>query len=323
MTLLRKQAAVAGLVGMAVLGSARPVDAQAAAPAAPQASLEQQLTGDAKDEYVTARALLAVGDAAGALVKFQHAYELSREPHLIWNMAVCELKLQHYPKTLDLLDRYEAALGPRLTDAERTELTTLATATRRLVSEVNLSVNETGASIQLDGEAIGTTPLTKAFRVGLGTHEIRVEKPGFRPQVVQRAFTGGAETDLVVMLEKERPTARLTVAAPAGADILIDETTRARGRWDGTLDPGVHTLRVTAAGKKPYTRKVELKTGETRTLDVTLEATSHGIPAYVWIAGAAVVAGGLATAGYFIFKPGPETEQPYVGTIGAGQVQLP
>ena len=62
---------------------------------APPPPIVQLLTGDAKRDYESARLLYDNGDYAGASVKFQSAYELSRaqnskwegDPRLLWNAA--------------------------------------------------------------------------------------------------------------------------------------------------------------------------------------------------------------------------------------------
>src|SRR5882724_2714841 len=71
------------------------------APAAPPAPpgprpLSESLTGGAKSDYEAARLLYGDGDHAGALVKFQSAFDQSKEPRLLWNMAACEKNLRHY-----------------------------------------------------------------------------------------------------------------------------------------------------------------------------------------------------------------------------------
>src|ERR1700753_74112 len=76
--------------------------AAAASPAAP--ALGESLTGAAKEEYETGRILFDNADYSGALVKFRHAYELSSDPRLLWNMGACEKNLRHYVKLLHLVD---------------------------------------------------------------------------------------------------------------------------------------------------------------------------------------------------------------------------
>src|SRR4051812_1715450 len=61
--------------------------AAAPAPAATQPSLSATLTGMARAEYEAAKSLYQDGDFTNAIVKYQHAYELSKDPRLLWNVA--------------------------------------------------------------------------------------------------------------------------------------------------------------------------------------------------------------------------------------------
>jgi hypothetical protein len=71
-----------------------------------------------------------------------------------------------------------------------------------------------------------------------------------------------------------------------------------------------------------YRTELALADGDNRTLSVTLEPENKGggVPAWVWVTGGVVLAGGAAVGGYFAFH---KTEaQPQVGTLSPGTVTL-
>ena len=68
------------------------------APAGQAQPLAQTLTGAARDAFTSAQILLNNGDFAGALTKYQEAYGLSKEPRLLFNMALCERNLHAYAR---------------------------------------------------------------------------------------------------------------------------------------------------------------------------------------------------------------------------------
>ena len=77
-----------------LVSSALPLQAAAqAAPKQAQIPLGDALSGEAKAEYDAARILFGDDDFAGALVKFERAFEFSGDLRLLWNMAVCEKSL--------------------------------------------------------------------------------------------------------------------------------------------------------------------------------------------------------------------------------------
>jgi hypothetical protein len=96
--------------------------------------------------------------------------------------------------------------------------------------------------------------------------------------------------------------AHLVVASDASATVSIDGKAVGTGRFDGRLGPGPHEVSIARSGMQPYEAEVDLREGETRTLDVTLEPEHHAA-VWPWIAGGVAIAAGAAIGGYFLFKP--------------------
>src|SRR5438309_5535686 len=82
------------------------------------APLAESLSGPAKEAYESAGVLLNNRDWPGALNKFQEAYELSKDPRLLFNMAVCARDMKAYARTQQLLLRYEHEAGNKLSPEE-------------------------------------------------------------------------------------------------------------------------------------------------------------------------------------------------------------
>src|SRR5262249_53372434 len=135
--------------------------------AAQRRDLAQSLNGEAKREYELGRELYRGGDNAGALLKFRHAFDLSGESRLLWNVAVCHKNLRQYDKALPLVDKYLAG-GATLTTAERAEATDFRAALTGLVAPVTVTSTPPGAEVFLDGERVGVTPIEKPFLVVAG-----------------------------------------------------------------------------------------------------------------------------------------------------------
>jgi hypothetical protein len=107
--------------------------------------LAASLTGEAASSYRSARLLFDDGDRAGALEKFKRAYELSKDPRLLWNMAVCEKELRHYAQSSTLIDQYLHDGGDKLTaDARKNALET-QTALRSFFSLATIAGAPAGA----------------------------------------------------------------------------------------------------------------------------------------------------------------------------------
>jgi hypothetical protein len=315
---------VAGAV--ALYGATTTVHAQtpsAPTAAATEQSLADSLTGQAKVDYDLGRLLYNDHDDAGAYVKFEHAYQQSHDPRLLWNMATCEKNRRHYAQVLSLIDRYQREGAGRLTAAQRSEAAEVARTVRLLVSEVHLEVNEAGASVFVDDELIGTTPVAHPIHVNLGKRRVRVSKAGFKDHVIVQDFTGGSEVTFSLALQPAPHEGHVTIATTAHGSIQIDGKMMGEGRWEGQMASGTHSIRVTAPDMVPYSTEVNVRDGESRTLDITLEAQKSGVPAFVWIGAGVLAVGGLSVGGYFLFRPTDAAPPATVGTLSPGTIQLP
>lgn len=292
-----------------------------AAPAPPPApTLAESLPADAKADYESGKILVGDGDWAGALVKFTSAYDKSKDARLLWNMAACEKYLRHYAKSLKLVRRYQAEAGEKLSDADKKEATDFINAIEPLTAKLKITVNEPGAEVSVDDEVVGTSPVDP-WLVDLGTRKLRIKKEGFT-QVDKDVVVGGnAEVAADVTLTKIVHEGKLVVRSSLDSTVTLDNQVIGSGTVEKQLPSGGHMLRVTAPGKIAYQTEVFIQDNQTRDVGVTLDnEPSRGVPVWAWIAGGVVVAGGLTTAGYFIFKSDNTYEGPS-GNLSPGVVQ--
>ncbi len=308
----------------AVLG--KPPKAEPAPKPAPvSVSVRDSLSGAAQQDYDLGRILVENGDYAGALVKFQHAFELSSDPRLLWDIGVCEKNLRHYAKLLGLMNRYLDEGGSRLSESQREDATAVEQTVRALVSSIRLSANVEGAAVFVDNERVGTTPLSKPVLVDLGERRIRLKKAGYQEQEQVLNAPGASEVVVSIALEKEAAKAHLAIAVqPSSASIVLDGAHVGTSRWQGLVTPGRHSVVVSAPGMVERTAEVDLAPEQTRSVELSLVPVSHGSALLWWIGGSVVAAAGLSVGGYFLFRsPEPTTAAPTRGTIGSGYIQLP
>lgn len=273
-------------------------------------SLDDVLQGAAKDAYTSAKILFNNSDFEGAAAKYGQAYHLSRDPRLLYNLAICEKNLHRYARTQSLLQQYEHDVGARITADDKATVDAALAVIKNLVGTVMFTVTEAGATVTVDGQPAGTTPLATPLVLDLGKHTLGVTKDGFATAEQTVVVSGGAQTAIAVALAADTRSAHLLVLAEPDATITIDERIASRGRFDGKLASGVHAVLVTASGKRPYKAEIELKDGETRSVNVTLESEKHGM-LWGWIVGGGAVAvAGAAVGGYFLFKTQPQAATP-------------
>jgi hypothetical protein len=294
--------------------------AQTARPRPSHASLAQSLTGAAKDDYASAQILSNNGDFASALAKYGEAYDLSKDPRLLFNMALCARSLHAYAQMQSLLTRYRHEAGSSISPEDKADVDAALSAIHNLVGALRLTVSEPEASIAVDGGPVGTSPLSDAQVLDLGKHVVVVNKPGFETVTQTVTISGGSEASITVALVPERHVAQLVVTSSDGATVVIDGKVAGKGRFEGQLAPGVHDIAVTEPGKIPYSQQIELHDGETRTAQVTLSNEGHGATVWPWIVAGVAVATGAAVGGYFLFKPQPSASGAPPDQLGSLQL---
>ena len=282
--------------------------------------LSEALTGPAKADYESGKLLFVDGDYAGSLVKFSAAYDASKEPRLLWNMAAAEKNLRHYAKALRLVRQYAKDGDKLLNDADKKEAEDLIKNMEPFTAKLQLNIDEPGSEVSIDDEVIGPSPVDPVL-VDIGTRKLRVRKEGFEEVTKDVPVGGAAQVSLDVKMVKIVHEGRLNVNASNNGTIAIDDKVVGTGTWSGVLPSGGHTLKVTAPNMRVYQAEVLIQDKQQREVAVTLEKEpSKGLPAWAWITGGVVLTGGLAVGGYFVFKQDPKYEGP-PGNLSPGLVQ--
>lgn len=229
--------------------------------------LAESLTDDAKAAYQAGKLLFVDGDFAGAEIKFKAAYDVSHDARLLWNMAACEKSLRHYARTDALVREYLDKGAALITDQDRADAKQLLDLIDSFTVKLTITVSEPDAEVLVDDVSAGKSPLAKPVVVDIGTRKIDVRKDGFKPFEQSLPVGGAATAKLDVKLTAEVHEGDVHITAQAGAQISIDGKLVGVGRYDGKVSGGGHTLRVEAAGMKPYQTELVVNAGESRTIE--------------------------------------------------------
>lgn len=143
------------------------------------AGLTETLSGPALNDYRAGNQLFRQNDKARAGAHYRAAYEASRDPRLLWNIAVVEKDLWQYHKAAISLRRYLQEAGSLLSNEEQQDARDLLEVVQNFIANVTFEVEPAGATISADGEVLGRAPLVGPVPLSLGTREILVEKGGF------------------------------------------------------------------------------------------------------------------------------------------------
>jgi hypothetical protein len=181
------------------------------------------------------------------------------------------------------------------------------------LSDVNVTMDSVVITQRLDGSAIEVDPGEHTFELSSASlptvSKVLIISEGVRGR--QEAVT------LKVATAPEPPHARLVVLADPTSTVHIDGAAASIGRFDGRVAPGAHDVRVTRSGKLPFHAGVDLRDGDSRTIEATLEDEPHRSMLPWLIGGAVVVAVGAVIGGLVLFAPEDRTVTPAAGTLGS------
>jgi len=136
---------------------------------------------------------------------FRQALELFRQsrhlnptvPIVTFNIALCHRKLGSAPDAVQELFRFLAEGGAELPQAARAR--ELVTELSPSVGAVRLLVPDAGATVLIDGEAVGPSPLDQVVYVAPGSHRVEVRWAGLPdPDFRQADVPAGLDPPVLV-----------------------------------------------------------------------------------------------------------------------------
>lgn len=261
------------------------VAAQTTGPASPQRSamrtrrVRDALSGEALGAFDRGSTLFEDGDFRGARAEFDRAYDLGGEPRILYNVAVCDKMMHKYTRAIESLERSLREGGSQLpADYVSRTKETIATLAP-YVSKIVISADQEGASVLVDGEPVGTTPIAVPIAVEVGEHLVSVRKSGYLDVPKRIRVTGAEVANASFQLEAVVLRAELSVGvsnAPAETRvmILIDGVEVGTAPFRTMLEVGAHTIGARAAGLTAPPQRVELRAREPLSVTLPLERES-------------------------------------------------
>jgi hypothetical protein len=186
--------------------------------------LRDQLPEEAKKHWDVAIALLQRNQWDGARTSFNAAYDASKNPRVLFNVAVCEKNLGHFAKAIDVFKKELAEGKGQLSAEEEADVRTQITGLEAFVAQLSIDVSEPGAEIFVDDAKVGVSPLPGPVSVPVGERHIRVVKPGFGEARETRELKGGGAGQVSLKMSPLVKTSlvNVLVVGPTNAVVKID-----------------------------------------------------------------------------------------------------
>ena len=246
--------------------------AAGAAKAAKPKSLKDSLTGEAKAAFERGLTLFDAKNPEGARTEFDKAYQSSKDARLLFNMAIAEREMKHYSRAVALLNQELSEGANTVSEDEKKTAREVLEGLKTFTSPLTVTVNEAGASILVDGQEVGKSPLTGPLTVDVGERTVTVKKPGFLDGTAKVSISGGSPATAEIKLEPSVKNGKLTVKANGGTEavVFVDGVEAGPPPWTGDVKEGKHTVEIRARGFVTETRSETVEYKGTTVIEVTL-----------------------------------------------------
>ncbi|MFN2328280.1 MAG: PEGA domain-containing protein [Chromatocurvus sp.] len=138
-------------------------------------------------------------------------------------------------------------------------------------ADVSIDSEPPGASIVIDGEALGTTPLTA--EILQGERELLLQAAGYADLTRTLDIVAGEAQDLGTLTLLPAAGLLTLTSRPSGANVTVSGEYRGQTPLTVELAPGAeHRVQLSRPGYRRFSRSIALKAGEQSSLTATLEA---------------------------------------------------
>ena len=274
-----KRSLIAFVVATALVAPSVALVTETAALAQPakRKPLRDQLTEEAKKHWDTALALYQRGQWDGARTSFNAAFDASKNPRVLFNVAVCEKNLGRYARAIEIFKKELSEGKGQLSAEEEAEVRTQISGLEQFVAQVTIDVSEPGAEIYIDEAKVGVSPLPGPASVPVGERHIRVSKVGFADARETIELKAGASGKVALKLSPTQKTSLVNIAVvgPANAIVKIDGrevgTAPYKGQVNVSAEP--HSFSAEANDYVPATQSAVVRDGEV--LNLTLQLSQQ------------------------------------------------
>ncbi len=221
--------------------------------AAAQTPPSPAAVAEARERFQRGVALSDERNYNAAMVEFQRAFELTRNPAVLFNISATHELTGHYVEALDAMLDYER-LAPRDTVAQRrAEIDATLARLRGRIGTLVVRFEADGLQVQVDGLQRAVTEARAGLRLSAGRHRISLAAPHYTPREEELDLAGGSTVVLSEPLSPERAFMAVECNVQ-GAEVLVDGHTVATTPTTSPLPlaEGTHHVMVRRPGFTTY-----------------------------------------------------------------------
>jgi len=132
---------------------------------------------EAEERFKKGLILIDEGDCKNAVIEFEESYSLYPTAVVLYNMALCYDELHKYAKAMKYYRQYIEE-ATKVSEMESKPIKSRMKKLEKFLGSVKVTCNVDGASVLIDDEEIGKTPLDEIY-VETGQHTLTVKKDNF------------------------------------------------------------------------------------------------------------------------------------------------
>lgn len=258
----------------------------------------------ARAHYASGRAYYDQGRYEDALREFEEALREAPDAQkglMAFNVAQAQERLGKVAEAIASLQQY-LTLVPDAEDRPTVEARIQTLQARLTQTGIVLTVSEEGARVFVDGHESGTTPLAEPIRVEPGSHELRVEKEGFRPLRLRVSVEAGRQVETEVILTAIEGGVRAPPRS-SGAGVLP---------WVSTAVAGVAIAGGTVLGVLALGKSADANDNVTGDRDIYDSELSHAetLALFADISFGIAIAAGVTAVVLFVVGGGDDSTAP-------------
>jgi len=184
-------------------------------------------------------------DFNGAIVEFEAAYDAQPKASPLINIALAYKKLREPAKAIEALERalrdHEDTTPDDQKEAAKREITEL----RALIAYVAIDVSPPDAKVFIDQRPVAPKDLEDGMlELSPGVRSLRITARGYEPREQSITVRSGSRNEKVVVA-LEPTKGQLSVVAQSDEDwIEVDGKKLGQGKFEGSLPPGLHIIRI-------------------------------------------------------------------------------
>ncbi len=125
---------------------------------------------------------------------------------------------------------------------------------------------EKEAKVIIDGKTLTTNTPCKSEALASGVHTVQVIKEMYQPSTQKVTVTDNQTTPLNFKLQPN--FAELNITTSAEATLYVNNEQKAKGNWNGRLNPGVYSLEARLDKYRPAKQDIELSAADVRTVNL-------------------------------------------------------